>query len=69
MSPIKRRVNIYVEPAHWRMLQTLNERTGAPVAELVRRAIDEYVTHHLSPKEVQAMRAEISKGAKKKRNT
>ena len=25
MSPIKRRVNIYVEPAHWRMLQTLNE--------------------------------------------
>lgn len=41
MWTIKRRVNIYVEPAHWRMLQTISERTGAPVAELVRRVIDQ----------------------------
>jgi transcriptional regulator with XRE-family HTH domain len=58
----------YVEPAQWRKLHALRERTGTPVGEMVRRAIDEYLAHHLSPREIQMIRTEISKEAKKQRS-
>jgi len=39
----KIRVNIYINPKQKADLDKISERTGAPVAELVRRAIDAYV--------------------------
>jgi predicted DNA-binding protein len=39
----KRRTNIYLTPDQMKRLKLLNEKTGAPVAELVRRAVDEYL--------------------------
>ena len=39
----KIRTNIYLTPAQKRLLEKLSDRTGAPVAELVRRAIDAYL--------------------------
>ena len=39
----KIRTNIYLTPAQKRLLERLSARTGAPVAELVRRAIDAYL--------------------------
>jgi len=39
----KIRVNIYISPKQKQELDKISERTGAPVAELVRRAIDAYV--------------------------
>jgi predicted DNA-binding protein len=40
---MKRRTNIYFRPDQMKKLKELNEKTGAPVAELVRRAVDEYL--------------------------
>jgi predicted DNA-binding protein len=40
---MKHRTNIYLTPDQVKRLKALNERTGAPVAELVRRAVDEYL--------------------------
>ena len=40
---MKRRTNIYLRPDQMKKLKGLNEKTGAPVAELVRRAVDEYL--------------------------
>jgi predicted DNA-binding protein len=37
------RTNIYLTPAQKKLLEKLSDRTGAPVAELVRRAIDAYL--------------------------
>lgn len=54
MSP-KHRVNIYVEADQWIVLQGLSDRTGAPLAELVRRSIDEYVARHLSREDIQTL--------------
>jgi predicted DNA-binding protein len=39
----KLRTNIYLTPDQKRLLERLSDRTGAPVAELVRRAIDAYL--------------------------
>jgi predicted DNA-binding protein len=39
----KIRVNIYINPKQKQELDKISEKTGAPVAELVRRAIDAYV--------------------------
>jgi predicted DNA-binding protein len=37
------RTNIYLRDDQMKRLKLLHEKTGAPVAELVRRAIDEYL--------------------------
>ena len=37
------RTNIYVTSEQKKLLERLSDRTGAPVAELVRRAIDGYL--------------------------
>jgi predicted DNA-binding protein len=39
----KIRVNMYLSPKQKTDLDKLSEKTGAPVAELVRRAIDAYL--------------------------
>ena len=40
----KLRTNIYLTDKQKALLERLSERTGAPVAELIRRAIDNYLT-------------------------
>jgi predicted DNA-binding protein len=39
----KIRSNIYLDGQQKKLLEKLSDRTGAPVAELVRRAIDAYL--------------------------
>ena len=39
----KLRTNIYLTVDQKKLLEKLSDRTGAPVAELVRRAIDSYL--------------------------
>ncbi|MGA8230244.1 MAG: ribbon-helix-helix domain-containing protein [Candidatus Acidiferrales bacterium] len=39
----KTRMNIYVNDAQKKSLERLSVKTGAPVAELVRRAVDNYL--------------------------
>jgi hypothetical protein len=39
----KIRFNIYLDPKQLEQLQKLSQKTGAPVAELVRRAVDKYL--------------------------
>ena len=39
----KIRTNIFLTRAELKKLRGLSKKTGAPVAELVRRAIDEYL--------------------------
>jgi len=36
-------MNIYLSDEQKRKLETLSDKTGAPVAELVRRAVDAYL--------------------------
>ena len=40
LPTVKRRTNIYLEHRQIKRLEEESKRTGAPVAELVRRAID-----------------------------
>lgn len=40
---VKHRTNIYLRPDQMKKLRALNEKSGAPIAELVRRAVDEYL--------------------------
>jgi predicted DNA-binding protein len=40
----KIRMNIYLTNAQKKTLEQLSANTGAPVAELVRRAVDNYLT-------------------------
>lgn len=40
----KIRMNIYLNKAQKKTLEQLSANTGAPVAELVRRAVDSYLT-------------------------
>lgn len=40
----KIRMNVYLNGGQKKLLEKLSARTGAPVAELVRRAIDSYLT-------------------------
>jgi predicted DNA-binding protein len=42
-AAVKHRTNIYLRPDQMKRLKALNMKTGAPVAELVRRAVDEYL--------------------------
>ena len=42
-SGMKDRTNIYLRPDQMNKLKALNKKTGAPVAELIRRAVDEYL--------------------------
>jgi len=42
----KIRTNIFLTKIELKRLRTLSKKTGAPVAELVRRAIDEYLGRH-----------------------
>ena len=39
----KMRTNIYLTRTELKRLRTLSSKTGAPVAALVRRAVDEYL--------------------------
>ena len=39
----KTRMNVYLNGAQKKMLEKLSANTGAPVAELIRRAIDAYL--------------------------
>jgi predicted DNA-binding protein len=41
---VKIRTNVYLSILQKKALEKLSERTGAPVAELVRRAVDNYLT-------------------------
>jgi len=43
VSMAKIRMNIYLTGEQKRKLETVSDKTGAPVAELVRRAIDAYL--------------------------
>ena len=36
-------VNVYLEHAQHELLKKLSEKTGAPVSELIRRAVDQYL--------------------------
>jgi len=38
-----KRTNIHLSDAQLKRLRELSEKTGAPVAEIVRRAVDEYL--------------------------
>lgn len=40
---IMKRTNIHLAEAQLKLLRQLSAKTGAPVAELIRRAIDEYL--------------------------
>jgi hypothetical protein len=42
----KRRMNLFVGTEQWAMLHAIRQQTGAPIAELVRRAISEYLLRH-----------------------
>jgi hypothetical protein len=41
---------IYLRPDQMKQLRALNEKTGAPIAELVRRAVDEYLARRAKEK-------------------
>ena len=47
---MKLRTNIYLRPDQMKRLRALNEKTGAPIAELVRRAVDEYLAKRAKEK-------------------
>ena len=41
---MKLRMNVYLNDKQKKALEKLSGKTGAPVAELIRRAIDQYLT-------------------------
>jgi len=43
ISMLMRRTALFLKEQQLEKLQTLSEKTGAPIAELVRRAIDAYL--------------------------
>ena len=43
LSMLMRRTALFLKEEQLQKLQTLSEKTGAPIAELVRRAIDVYL--------------------------
>lgn len=55
-------MNIYVTDEQRLQLQAIRELTGAPVAESVRRAINDYVARHLKPDNAQAVAKKDSGG-------
>jgi hypothetical protein len=64
MSSGMRRVNIYVDEAQWSLLQRLKERSGAPVAESVRRSIDRYLAEQFSKEEITSARSRLPKAGR-----
>jgi predicted DNA-binding protein len=40
---MKHRTNIYLKPEQMKRLRALNKKTGAPIAELIRRAVDRFL--------------------------
>jgi predicted DNA-binding protein len=40
---MKKRIHVHVEPEQEKSLRALSNKTGAPVAELIRRAISAYL--------------------------
>lgn len=40
---LKTRVNVYLEPSQKEKLDRLSDKTGAPLSELLRRAVDLYL--------------------------
>ncbi len=46
MINIMRRTALYLKTAQISKLQKLSNQTGAPVAELIRRAVDYYLKHN-----------------------
>ena len=44
VSVTKLRMNVYLNEKQKEVLERLSDKTGAPVAELIRRAIDQYLT-------------------------
>jgi hypothetical protein len=40
------RMNVYLLPKQKTEIEKLSDKTGAPVAELIRRAIDAYLKEH-----------------------
>ena len=43
LSMLMKRTALFLKEQQLEKLQTLSEKTGAPIAELVRRAIDAYL--------------------------
>lgn len=43
-SMVKLRMNVYLNEEQKKVLERLSAKSGAPVAELIRRAIDQYLT-------------------------
>jgi hypothetical protein len=42
---MRARMNIYFEAAHKAKLDAMSKRTGIPVAELIRQAINDFLKH------------------------
>jgi hypothetical protein len=40
---LKERIQVYLEPGQKTRLEAIHEKTGAPVAELIRRAVERYL--------------------------
>jgi len=52
IDPIhKVRMNVYLDPKQKAGLEAFSSKTGAPVAELVRRAIDGYLSAQLKQRQ------------------
>ena len=47
----KIRMNIYLDARQKAGLETMNKKTGAPVAELVRRAVDAFLASNRKQRE------------------
>jgi hypothetical protein len=56
MVPVMRRVTLRVDPVRWQAMQTLSKRTGAPIAELARRALNEFMVQRLTASELRTLR-------------
>jgi len=51
---IKERTVVYFEPAQREALERLSKKTGAPIAELVRRAVSEWLKGRKQQKKEEA---------------
>ena len=56
MVPVMRRVTLRVDPVRWQAMQALSKRTGAPIAELARRALNEFMVQRLTASELRTLR-------------
>ena len=56
MVPSMRRVTLRVDPARWQAMQALSKRTGAPIAELARRALNEFMVQRMTAAELRTLR-------------